>query len=315
VSETTDRKKKAKKWYKVLSRHGRSCSGGELKWSLPKGDGPGGWHEVEGPLERCHNGLHLTDDPLPFREAGRRLFLAEYEGETGGIYYHELLCRKVRLVREVNWAELEPSPALTILRQVWRHVGSGRDDHSWVQLNGAMKRALLLAIEAGFRFDGDDFDRFAREFSPMDKWLGVDGIEHAYQVACDGPHGPNPSAYQAVESWLGREPFLVAETARGGSGKDPLGPKVRLYVGKTFDWRDGLKKRVKVTVTSFNDEKGHIIACSYKEQTRESGSFVYTDRKVDRRFSITRDDIAGYHAAIRDFEKRRREAASEKATA
>ncbi|MBK9272828.1 MAG: hypothetical protein IPM48_14680 [Saprospiraceae bacterium] len=55
------------KLYKILV-DGRSCHGGDLKWSLPTKKGnkwiPGEWHEVKGDLKICERGLHLTKKPL-----------------------------------------------------------------------------------------------------------------------------------------------------------------------------------------------------------------------------------------------------------
>ena len=53
--------------YKVLI-DGKSCHGGNLEWSLSalQPDGsylPGNWHEVEGEISVCNNGLHLTTNP------------------------------------------------------------------------------------------------------------------------------------------------------------------------------------------------------------------------------------------------------------
>lgn len=51
-------------YYKILE-DGRSCHGGSMEWSLPTRDGdgqwqPGAWHEVEGEIVPCANGLHAS---------------------------------------------------------------------------------------------------------------------------------------------------------------------------------------------------------------------------------------------------------------
>lgn len=91
--------------YKVL-KDGQSCSGGTLAWSLPDGDTPGGWHEIDGGLVQCRNGLHLDYDPRHYYRNGSDVYLAEYEGETIGPFGDELVCRKVRLLRKVGADEL-----------------------------------------------------------------------------------------------------------------------------------------------------------------------------------------------------------------
>lgn len=57
-----------KQFYKILSPKGESIHGGDLTWSLPtqKKDGswkPGKWAKVEGDIDVCSNGLHLTTEP------------------------------------------------------------------------------------------------------------------------------------------------------------------------------------------------------------------------------------------------------------
>ena len=71
--------------YKVLL-DGRSMHGGTLAWSLPTQDGddwvPGDWHTVEGPIEVCERGLHLTSDPTQWLKAGCEVYLAEGRGDS-----------------------------------------------------------------------------------------------------------------------------------------------------------------------------------------------------------------------------------------
>jgi len=57
-------------------------------WSLPtkNDDGtwtPGAWHEVEGDVVLCYNGLHLTPDPLAWWLDGCVVYRAEAEGIVG----------------------------------------------------------------------------------------------------------------------------------------------------------------------------------------------------------------------------------------
>lgn len=307
-------------YYKIL-KNGRSFSGGKLTWSLPKDGQPGKWHEVAGDLERCRNGLHLTSEPAYHRrdDVGVACYQAEFEGEAIGPYGgDEIVCRKVRLVRLVPWEELMPegdgivpeipkppvmSPAYRLLSHVWKHEGDGLGK-SWARVNGAMQDALRLAITCGMKFDPEDFARFAKDFN-SGYWIG-DG-EHYYALACGRDGTANPSAYQAYEHWRGRKPFLVHESAsRYGYGvANGPAPKIRLCVGARFDWHVKLKTKVKVKVTSFKDDgpKPHVVACSYKPKDEDK----YGETKIDKRFTITHDDIAAYHAAIRDAAKAKNE--------
>lgn len=290
------------KWYKVLER-GKSFHGGTLKWSLPTKEGPGEWHEVSGDLVRCENGLHLTTDPLTLRPKTSpktvRCYEAEFVGDTLPLKEHELVVRRCRLVREVPWSELAPSAALVLLSHVWKAEGAAHGGHSWRRLNDAMRTALFLAIDAGMTFDDSDFRKIAHKFN-SGYWLD---IEYAYKHACGeqqgGNHGPNPTAIHAIESHLGRTPFLIAREPNHGSPKD------RICVGSRFSWHIDMKNRVYVTVTSFAADQSHVVACSYKE--REPGR---NERKVDRMFRITHDDLAAYHAAIRAHAREHAAAAS-----
>ena len=69
-----------RKLYKVTGPGGASGHGGSLQWSLPTADGPGEWHEVDGPLELCRRGLHLTWDPVRWYAAGYEVYEVEADG-------------------------------------------------------------------------------------------------------------------------------------------------------------------------------------------------------------------------------------------
>jgi hypothetical protein len=295
-------KPKQATWYKVLNG-GRSFHGGSLKWSLPVGDKPGEWHQVEGVLDRCRNGLHLTDDPPKLRPrtnpATCRCYAVEVDESAGMLppYDGERVVRRCRLVREVPWEDFAPSPVLVLLRHVWKAQGAahGRHSHSWRRLNDAMQRALALAIDSGMAFNQGDFAVIAREFNP-EFWLHIEGC---YVHACGKrsvmgtSHGANMTAIRAIEDHLGRRPFLVRETA------DPDAKRVRLHVGTVFDWHVDLEKRVRVKVTSFAADQSHVVACSYKTFYKSEEDDTGKEL-VDRVFRITHADLDAYHAAIRD---------------
>jgi hypothetical protein len=284
-------------WYKVLDR-GKSFHGGTLKWSLPAKDGtPGDWHQVEGDLVRCKNGLHLTDNPLALRpnNLARTVlcYEAEFEGDTIPPENHELVVRRCRLLRVIPWTEFGPSGAMQLLALVWKQEGVAMGNRSWRRLNDAMQTALALAITSGMDFDVEDFHRITTEFN-ANYWMHIEG---AYARACGewrSDHGPNPSAIAAIENYLSRKPFLVARHPT------PNAPKDRLCVGKRFQWHENMTKQVDVEVTSFAAGSASLTACSYKE--RDAASTAY-ERKIDRRYTITHDDLATYHKAIRDHAK------------
>lgn len=200
------------------------------------------------------------------------------------------------------------SPAMQLLALTWEHTGGiNSAGHSWRRLNASMQTALRLAIEGQFEFAEGDFRAIYERFN-AGYWIGQN-IETYYSLACDGPHGPNPTATKALEKTLGRKPFIVQRSAG-----DPR--KLRLHVGSTFDWHEDMKKRVFVEVTSFRkpeDADPHVVACSYRREKDANG---YEQRKVDKRYKITHADIAAYHKAIRDHAKQAEEArALEKAEA
>lgn len=87
--------------YKVLE-NGRSCFGGQMKWSLPRRNGsgwiPGEWHEAAGPLHPCKRGIHLTSDPLRWWYIWNcEVYLAEFSGDhiDAG---DKIVVRKARLL-------------------------------------------------------------------------------------------------------------------------------------------------------------------------------------------------------------------------
>ena len=91
-------------WYKVLM-NGKSFHGGGLAWSLPSQDSPGEWHEVEGELVICENGLHVTNDPARWFAVGADVYVAECDGfieqkEDKACFW------KVRLIRKLDTEEL-----------------------------------------------------------------------------------------------------------------------------------------------------------------------------------------------------------------
>ena len=157
--------------------------------------------------------------------------------------------------------------------------------HSWERLNIAMRSALDLAIEYGLRFDRDDF-------GAMDKWRPGywRDIEGSYAVAsgCERGRG-NMSACLAIEKHLDRKPFLVCHRP------DEKTPN-RVYVRCQFHWYGTL-----VTCTSFDDERGSFVACTYKKRGTDERDYPTGRKKIARRYTITHQDVRDYHAAIKEW--------------
>ena len=85
--------------FKIVGPSGECQNGGSGDWPLPTDTEPGAWREVEGPLEACRNGLHLTDAEhiAAWSHPGAVLYRAEVDGElipTDGKY----VARRVRLL-------------------------------------------------------------------------------------------------------------------------------------------------------------------------------------------------------------------------
>lgn len=136
------------------------------------------------------------------------------------------------------------SPGLKHVQHVWDQV----ERSSWERLNHALRAALGNAITSGMKFDIGDFKYMAKEMS-LSRWGGDVG-EWSYSLACGSERlSENPGAVAAIEHYLGRDPFLWADDVKTPS---------RLHIGSRLKWKGEL-----VTVTSFNDVKKSLVACSY----------------------------------------------------
>jgi hypothetical protein len=110
-------KKEEKKLYKVLV-DGKSCHGGDLKWSLPKKVNgkwiAGDWHEVKGEISICSSGIHLTSERFNWYKWGCTAYEAEAE-DIKSWEGNKCVCRRARLLKEIphpkwwietlNWVE------------------------------------------------------------------------------------------------------------------------------------------------------------------------------------------------------------------
>lgn len=279
------------KLYKLLV-DGNSANGGTLEWSLPTADGPGEWHEIDGPLEQCSNGLHLTNNPARF--AGHREQYNDYEVyevETRGEMIEprredgdEYVARAVRLLRRLGARELgalgwpnlpslervvtkvkravpvehvEPkgsSAAYVLVAHVWES-NCKAFPHSWRRLNAAMRGAVHLAISAGLTFHVGDFRRIYERFRGG-YWMSCDGAEGVYAFAVNEKNISACTSYEAMQK---RPPLFW-------NGE-------RVCIGTYLLWNGQTAK-----VTSF--AASGVVACSY-----------HKDRRLDRRYTITIEQL------------------------
>lgn len=272
--------------YKVLV-DGMSVHGGDLEWSLPKDGKPGEWHEVEGEVVVCKNGLHLTSNPQVWWKEKAEVYLVEAEGVVGALTDDKVAAKRARLMRRLTWAELAafgiypddrdaqtrpakkgrvaqpkpsgPSAAMQFVRVAWEER-CGATEHSWRTVNATMWSALMLAITGGMSFSVDDFAEIYKSMR-AGYWIG-EGGERLYAAACEAG---NLQACQSYEALKGRNPFMW-------EGK-------RLHVGHEFMW-EGLA----VKVTSFADENASLTACAY--HPRSSHHEYRSSTGIARRFTI-----------------------------
>lgn len=173
------------------------------------------------------------------------------------------------------------SAVIQLLDLIWENANAAVD-HSWERLNHAMYAALKMAVGAGFEWHASDFKHVVENYS-SGRWIS-DSTEWVYTLAvvCG-----NSSAFKSYEAWANREPFIADDvglreySAGGYMHMTGDRQKERLAVGFTFPWRG-----YTVKVTSFAKDGKSLTACSYKP--RAEGE--YGD-KVEKRFTITRDDI------------------------
>lgn len=278
----------AKALYKVLV-DGCSVHGGDLTWSLPNGAKPGEWHEVEGEIEPCRTGLHLTNDPARWWRDSAEVYLVETAGKLVPVAHDDkVVASKARLVRRLTWAELAefgitidaqfprapakglkqkpppakgPSPAMQFVRCAWENRCEATA-HSWRTVNDTMSSALMLAVTGGMSFAKGDLEEIHRAMRGA-YWFGESG-EGFYKAACEVG---NIQACQSFEAWTGRKPFMWEGH--------------RLSIRSQFTWEGQ-----EVVVTSFQDTAGALIACSYKP------SAGHNRGPIDRRYTITAEMLS-----------------------
>lgn len=300
-------KKKPVTLYKLL-RDGKSPHMGFV-YSLPSKGEPGDWQEARPEALQPHvNGFHLSSVPDQHWRNGFEVYEVETEGEVlGPLEYHEAeyVARKVRLVRRLLPADLDKlgvgverswrrsyradpgrirkrvptgaSPVIQLLRVLYDHTGTSGNKSGDNLFNSVMRDGFSLAVKARMQFGVDDIATIMRDMDGGD--YGV-GNEYAYGALVQSG---NASAFKSWEKWSKRTPWLwVGE---------------RLYEGAKLRW---LGRDCKVT--SIRDKEDTIIACAYRREKRGSGSYTYETDKVEKRFTITRKDLAEVSARRKAFD-------------
>lgn len=79
--------------------------GRDVPWPLPRGEEPGGWHQVEGDLIPCGNGLHVARAEDLVRWVGPELYEVETDAEMLEVD-GKVVVRSARLLRRLGgWDE------------------------------------------------------------------------------------------------------------------------------------------------------------------------------------------------------------------
>jgi hypothetical protein len=141
-----------------------------------------------------------------------------------------------------------------------------------------MRATLNLAIDAGFKFELDDFAIAYKEFRGG-HWFTGDSREMLYSRAC---REANRSACIAYEAWRKRKPFIFDDAfCYPRHGESPSGG--RIYVGLEFLCSEG-----RVTCTSFADDGSYLVACSYSDSQKTKVAHIYRFTIEDLRFARKR---------------------------
>lgn len=189
------------------------------------------------------------------------------------------------------------SAAVKLMQHLWTHRQEATG-HSWLRMNQGLLDGLMLAVRLGLTFKENDINEIASRFRGG-YWFGSN-FESFY--TCAVVYG-NRSAWKAYEKYQNRTPFIF-KPARlreswGGGGQGINNPE-RLTVGCEFEW-----KRETVKVTSFNDEKGYLVAQSYTRGETEDCDkcghpLNYPNDNILHRYTITHADLKAAKAERRN---------------
>lgn len=188
------------------------------------------------------------------------------------------------------------SPAVQLMSHLWGKSQEATGP-SWLRLNQGLREGLFLAVKIGMKFHEGDIGEISRRFRGG-YWMGAE-FESFYTCAVVYA---NRSAWKAYEAYVKRAPFVWTPARlndRWGGGGMGINNPPRLTVGCAFQW-----KGEKVVVTSFNDDKGYVVAQSYtrpeSEDCAECGhQKTYPKDKILHRYTITHEDLKAEKALLR----------------
>ena len=177
----------------------------------------------------------------------------------------------------MNHTNEEQSPAIQLIEIVaWQCPYSSKPyriaQRSRRQWDAALHSALRLAISAQLFFAPDDMSHIYKTY-PF-RWQAGNGDNWGEDFYSLAVQCGNRSAAISFERMKGRKPFIWPGRVRHGS---VVRENDRLSVGDRFEYRGEY-----VEVTSFNDDTGFLVACSYASFTR---------RVPVHRHRITHDEV------------------------
>jgi len=197
--------------------------------------------------------------------------------------------------------EVKLSDAMILLTHVWSR-GRRVKPFSEARFRSTLHDALELAIIGGLNFDIDDCSKFSNAFSwgagyYKEQLLSFDESSYAKAIVAS-----NTSACHSFEKYRNRKPFITNQVdhnyqlLRSMPGRwDITRPRDRLGIGSKFTWQG-----TKVTVTSFDDKNGKVIACSYKSRELEvpcpscgRGGWETGTLKVEHIYKLTNKELRG----------------------
>jgi len=190
------------------------------------------------------------------------------------------------------------SSALKLLDIVWRESFSCKP-HSWREYNSALSDTLALAIDSGMHFDIGDFEYIDNNYR-FGYWCGNDGHMSGERFYSRAVNNMNTKAIQSFEAWKSRKPFVfvdVLPTYNNSWGCKRLlkQKEFRLTIGSGFRW-----KGEDIQVTSFSEDGTHLIACSYRNEGKQSDPNDYESLKILHRHTIFSQELASARRRLKN---------------
>lgn len=187
--------------------------------------------------------------------------------------------------------EVKLSEAMTLLTHIWKCALRVKP-FSDRRLSATMDDALELAIKGGLKFALEDCADISKTFK-----VGAGYFTEQFLSFGDGFYtkaviSKNMSACHTFEHCKGRKPFMMTRvdhpTYYVSGIFDWTRPRDRLALGSKFIWQGE-----RVTVTSFDDKNGKVIACSYKPQKRDEKGYISEPLKIAHIYKLTHKDLKG----------------------